>query len=509
MINYCNFKNREVQLLGENQRQEPMFHYVRIEDMIPENHLLRLVDKYIDFSFIREKVKHLYSHTGRPSIDPEVLLRMLIIGYLYGITSERRLCEEAKMHIGYRWFIGLSLEDKVPDHSTFSKNRHERFAEDNIFQEIFDEIIQQCISEGLLTGKHLTVDSTYIQANASFKSLEPIVVDMNSKEYIEKLKRDNPIEDKPWEPGEDYPHIGKKISNNTHRSKTDPDARLSRKSFRTPTDLYYSATYIADNKSRIVVGTNVGKPNTKTDCDNAIKEIRRIKWRHRIKPETLGADKGYAAGEFLNSLISENIQPHIPIMDYQKHNNKGIYPRDKFTYNKELDICFCPEGKEMKYWGIHKRSKQHVYRARIKDCKVCTKKQECTKDRSRSINYHIYAASINKAKQLNKTIEYRVSQRKRKQIEELFGEAKVFMGFRRAKFCRIKFVGEQVLMTATAQNIKRMVKLLSRRGPKNQAAAAIYSNIASLMGRFSNYIIWLFQSLEKYRWMPNCVPDKM
>jgi len=197
-------------LLGENRRSEAMFYYVRMEEMVPENHLLRLVDKHIDLNFIRDKVKHLYSHTGRPSIDPEVLLRMLLIGYLYGITSERRLCEELKMHIGYRWFVGLNLEDKVPDHSTFSKNRHERFTENNIFQKIFDEIVNQCIAKGILTGKHLTVDSTHIRANASFRSMEPIVVEMKAKEYIEKLENENPVEDKPWEPGEDYPHRGRK-----------------------------------------------------------------------------------------------------------------------------------------------------------------------------------------------------------------------------------------------------------------------------------------------------------
>ena len=109
---------KEEPLLGEKPRSEPMFYYIRMEDIVPENHLLRLINKYIDFSFIRDKVKCLYSHTGRPSIDPEVLLRMLLIGYLYGITSERRLCEEVQMHIGYRWFAGINLEDKVPDHST-------------------------------------------------------------------------------------------------------------------------------------------------------------------------------------------------------------------------------------------------------------------------------------------------------------------------------------------------------------------------------------------------------
>jgi len=472
MLDYCTSIFEEVQLLGEKQRSEPMFYYVRMEDMVPDDHLLRLVDQYIDFGFVKDKVRHLYSHTGRPSIDPEILLRMLLIGYLYGITSERRLCEEVKMHIGYRWFVGLSLEDKVPDHSTFSKNRHERFSENDVFQKIFDEIVQQCINKGLLAGKHLTVDSTYIRANASFKSLEPIVVDINPKEYIEKLERENPAEEKPWEPGDDYPHRGQKISNDTHRSKTDPDARLSRKSLRATTEIYHAATYVMDNKSRIIIGADAGKPDLRADSENAINQIRRIKWKHKIVPESLGADKGYATGEFINNLINENIRPHIPIFEYQRHNHKGIYTRELFTYDEANGIYLCPEGKEMRYWGIHKRSRQHVYRARTKDCRVCMKKHECTRDRARSVGFHIYEDSIKKAKELNKTKAYRISQRMRKRIEELFGEAKEFMGLRIAKFRGLRFVKEQVLMTATAQNIKRIVKLLTKKGPQREALAA-------------------------------------
>jgi transposase len=497
MLDYCNFRHKEGQLLGEKQRTEPMFYYVRIGNLVPENHLLRLIDRHIDFSFIRAKVKHLYSHTGRPSIDPEVLLRMLLIGYLYGITSERRLCEEVQMHIGYRWFVGLSLEDKVADHSTFSKNRHERFSEDDLFQKIFDEIVNQCISKGLLTGKHLTVDSTYIKANASFKSLEPIVVDMKPKEYIEKLKIENPVGDKPWEPGDDYPHRGQKISNDSHRSKTDPDARLARKSLRATTDLYYAGTYIMDNKSRIIVGTDIGKPDRKTDCEKALMQIRRIKWRHKMKPESLGADKGYSAGEFIDALITEKIQPHIPIMDYRSQNDKGIYPIEEFSFDKERNIFICPEGKELKYWGIHKHSKQHVYRARKKDCSICIKKTACTRDTARSLSYHIYEESIEKARQFNETWGYRISQRMRKKIEELFGEAKEFMGLRRAKFRRMKFLREQVLMTATAQNIKRMVKLLSRIGPKREAVAVQQPLGLSLMNVLLRLFGSLFQNMKR------------
>jgi transposase len=448
-----------------------MFYYVRMEELVPENHLLRLVDKHIDLSFIRSKVKHLYSHTGRPSIDPEVLLRMLLIGYLYGITSERRLCEEVKMHIGYRWFVGLSLEDKVPDHSTFSKNRHERFHESDLFQQIFDEIVQRCISRGFVTGNHLTVDSTYIKANASIKSMEPVVVDINSKEYIRKLEQENPIEDKPWEPGQDLPVKGEKLNNSTHRSTTDPDAKLARKSIQGATNLSHAATYMMDNRHRIIIGADAGSPDKKTDCDAAVRQLQRAKWHYRLKPKTLGADKGYAAGEFINTLLGEHIQPHIPIAEHLRHTAVGIYPRERFQYDEERDVFICPEEKELKYWGVHKHSRQHVYRARKKDCQICRKKSECTKDQARSVSYHIYEASISKAKALNKTHEYRISQRMRKQIEELFGEAKEFMGLRRARYRGLRFVREQVLMTATAQNIKRMVKLLSRGGPKVEAMA--------------------------------------
>jgi len=446
-----------------------MFYYVRMEELVPEDHFLRMVDRYIDFSFIKDKVKHLYSHTGRPSIDPEVLVRMLLIGYLYGITSERRLCEEVKMHIGYRWFVGLNLQDKVPDHSTFSKNRHKRFSESEIFQEIFDEIVRQCIEKGLVTGKHLTVDSTYIQANASFKSLEPIVVEMNPKEYIEKVEEENPVDEKPWEPEEDYPHKGKKVSNSTHRSKTDPDARISRKSFNATTGLYHSVTYIMDNKSRVIMGADVGKPDKKSDAEGAIRQLRRIKWRHRIKPKSLGADKGYASGEFIHRVLEEGIQPHIPVVRTERHNHQGIIPREAFRYDESKDVYICPEGKELRYWGFQKHSLQHVYRARVKECSNCKRKEQCTKDRARSVSFHIYRDSIEEARELNRTEEYKISQRMRKKIEELFGEAKEFMGLRRAKFRRHKFVKEQVLMTATAQNIKRLVKYLCKGRPKGEA----------------------------------------
>src|SRR5713101_1228203 len=137
-------------MMGHHSRSESLFYYFRLEDQVPENHLLRLIDKHISFEFVRQQLKASYSETGRPSIDPELLLRILLIGCLYGITSERKLVEELRMHLAWRWFTGLSLDQEIPHHSTFSKNRHGRFLESNLFQQLFDEIVDRCLEAGLV-----------------------------------------------------------------------------------------------------------------------------------------------------------------------------------------------------------------------------------------------------------------------------------------------------------------------------------------------------------------------
>ena len=139
-------------MMGQHNRSESLFYYFRIEDQVPENHLLRFIDRYVSFDFVREKLRASYRETGRPSIDPEVLLRILLLRYLYGISSERKLLEELRMHLAWRWFTGLGFEQKIPHHSTFSKNRHGRFQESNLFQELFERIVEQCKVSGNAGG---------------------------------------------------------------------------------------------------------------------------------------------------------------------------------------------------------------------------------------------------------------------------------------------------------------------------------------------------------------------
>jgi transposase len=314
MVICLSTKRWEVAVIGEKKKEEKLFYYLRAEDLIPEEHILRLIDHYVDFSFIRPKVEHLYSHTGRPSVDPDVMMRMLLVGYLFGITSERRLCDEVGMHLGYRWFVGLALDDKVPDHSTFSKNRHGRFKESGIYQEMFDEIVQQCIDKGLVSAKHLTVDSTLVKANASFKTMEPIVVSLKPGEYIGKLEKENSIveeqddNDEPWEPKGDYPQKGEQVSNKTHRSKVDPDSRIARKGNFSETFLGYGVSYLMDNKSRVIVGADHNLPNRNADAVAAIKLVSRLKWAYKLKPDTLGRVRA-TRSDRRNWLISQSEVP--------------------------------------------------------------------------------------------------------------------------------------------------------------------------------------------------------
>src|SRR6201998_3253850 len=189
-------------MMGHQSRAESLFYYFRLEDQVPENHLLRLIDRHVNFDFIRAKLKDSYSDTGRPSIDPELLLRMLLIGYLYGVTSERKLVEELRMHLAWRWFTGLGFDQEIPHHSTFSKNRHGRFQESRLFEHLFERIVTQCLEVGLVQGQHLSVDGSFIEANAAKESRIPrqqlgdaAQVHPTVRQYLQEVEQKNPVEE--------------------------------------------------------------------------------------------------------------------------------------------------------------------------------------------------------------------------------------------------------------------------------------------------------------------------
>ena len=200
-------------MMGQHDRSEALFYYFRLEDQVPENHLLRLIDKHISFEFVRRQLKDSYSAAGRPSIDPELLLRMLLIGYLYGITSERKLVEELRMHLAWRRFTGLGFDQEIPHHSTFSKNRHGRFQESKLFEQLFERIVRQCVEVGLVQGTHLSVDGSFIEANAAKESripreqlAEAAQVHHTVRQYLREVEEQNPVEEPVHDTGPGFDH---------------------------------------------------------------------------------------------------------------------------------------------------------------------------------------------------------------------------------------------------------------------------------------------------------------
>ena len=335
-------------MMGQQSRTESLFYYFRLEDQIPQDHLLRLIDRYMDFGLVRERLKNFYSSTGRPSIDPEVLLRLLLVGYLHGITSERRLIEEVRMHLAYRWFTRLGFEQEIPDHSTFSKNRHGRFRQSGVFREVFEEIVRRCLQAGLVEGRNLAVDGTLVQADASEQSrvpreqlVERAQVSRTVREYLTELERQNPVGDP-----EERPTAQEKVS------ITDPDAAWAVKGG--PATLAYYDNYLIDTHSRVILAVEATPARFRQETIAARRMLGRVE-KLGLHPDSVGADKAYGSGEFLSWLLARDIQPHIPVID-RRHQTRGRFTRDAFRYEPQENAYYCPEGKPLHYRGQRRSS---------------------------------------------------------------------------------------------------------------------------------------------------------
>lgn len=444
-------------MMGQQPRTESLFHYFRLEDQIPEGHLLRLIDRHVDLSFVRERVKSLYSSTGRPSVDPEVLLRLLLVGYLYGITSERRLLEEVRMHLAYRWFTRLDLDQEIPDHSTFSKNRHGRFRQSGVFRKVFEEIVQRCLEVGLVEGKNLAVDGTLVGADASRGSRIPreqlqaaSQISRTVEEYLSELEGENPVSDAELV------------------STTDPDAILATKGGGTAVMAYYD-NYLIDTTSRVILDVEATPALFHQETVAARRMVERVE-KLGVRAESVCADKAYGSGEFLNWLLQRGVQPHIPVID-RRHQTDGHFTRDQFRYEPAEDVYYCPQGKPLRYRGRQRANQAYAYCATEAQCQGCPQKKLCTPGPYRKLSVSWYEPARQAVRALAGTPAYERSRRARYKIEALFAELKQRMRLQRVRLRCLWNVGEQFLLAATAQNLKRLVRFLAQSPPTPQAQA--------------------------------------
>jgi transposase len=451
-------------MMGQHDRSEALFYYFRLEDQVPETHLLRLVEKHISFAFVRERLKQSYSETGRPSIDPELLLRILLIGYLYGITSERKLVEELRMHLAWRWFTGLGFDQEIPHHSTFSKNRHGRFQESKLFEELFEQIVRQCVEVGLVEGKHLSVDGSFVEANAAKESRVPreqlaeaAQVKRTVRQYLAELEEQNPLE----EPVHQQDQV----------STTDPDSTYATKGG-TPARLGYYDNYLVDNASCVIVGVQATAARMSQETVAAQDMLTRFaQWQER-EPESVAADTTYGNGEFLQWLADRSITPYMRTRDSIHRKRSPFFGPERFTYEPENNRYICPAGQPLNYGGWVHRNRAYNYIGTRKKCGPCSLRSQCTSAAFRGLIIHQNEPARQRARELANTPEFAKAQRQRKKVEALFAELKNQIGLRRLRLRRLRFVREQFFLAAVAQNIKRLVRFLSRPiTPTTEAAA--------------------------------------
>ena len=443
--------------MGRLEAQENLFYRFRIEDHVPQDHLLRRIDWLLDFDAIRADMADLYSHTGRPSVDPELMLRMLLIGYLYGIRSERRLVEEVHLNLAYRWFCKLGLEGRVPDRSTFSKNRHGRFADGDIMRRLFESVVEKCVGFGFVGGTDAAVDGSTIEADANRDRKDaPHEIERlwSRKEqvqrpvaaYLEKLAK-----------MDESAAPGPKKKPPKYISETDPEAAWSLKDG--PGRFSYETNYLIDTDHGIIVDVEATPARLSQEIIAAKAMPERSQQRHDFRPDRIAADGSYGTGPFLAWLLKREVTPHVPVLDRQ-HQTKGKYDLSHFQYDPDRDSYTCLEGHEMPLRRIKENDRIKSYFASKETCGACPIKNACTDAPFRTVTRHMDEGARQAVRDLRHTSAYDESRRRRKKVEMLFTHLKRHLGFKRLRLRGLSGANEEFLLAATAQNLKRMVKMV-------------------------------------------------
>jgi len=458
-------------MMGKKLDNQPQFIYVDLEELIPADHLLRAILRLIDFSFIYEKVQHLYSPVGRKSVDPVLLIKMLLLGYLYGIPSERKLEQEVKLNLAYRWFLGLELSDDVPDHSTLSQNRRRRFRDNNVFQEIFDEVVLVCVKGGLVTGEVLVTDSTHIKAYASNQKLEKVRVTKTPSNYLRELEQEadkieRELNDKRDSAGKKKRGSSKKQPSvepeekEIIRSTTDPECGMMNRP-RKPSGFHYLSHTTVDTNCGIITDIFV-TPGNVNDNDPFIERLALQKEKFGLNIQNVGADKGYDCSSIHHGLEQLGIIGHIAIIE---RDGESETKEPEFSYDEKADLFICPAGKPLTFSHIERNSTgskfRKIYGASTKDCKSCSFREVCVaKSKTRRLlKRPLHHAALERSRIRSNTNEYRVVQRLRRIWSEgTFGIMKQQHNLAKTYKRGIRNVLEQCLFSALAINIKRMVK---------------------------------------------------
>jgi transposase len=450
-------------MMGVQMAAARLFYDFCLDDHVPSEHMLRGIDRHLDLDDFRQSLKPFYSQMGRPSVDPELMIRMLIVGYCMGIRSERRLCDEVHLNLAYRWFCRLGLDGKVPDHSTFSKNRHGRFRESNMLRRLFESVVQRCITEGLVAADGFAVDASLIAADANkqrsvpSKDWKPEEIKENAvraaREYLATL------DDAAF--GAASPVTPKFIS------RSDPAAQWTG-AHKGHAFFAFAANYLIDTDHGVIVDVEATRAIRQAEVGAARTMLERTETRFGIKPAFLTADSAYGSADSLAWLVKEkDIAPHIPVFD-KSYRTDGTFSRADFAFDAERDRYTCPAGKELVQFrrayatprsGVTAEGTR-LYRASKLDCDVCELKARCCPNAvARKIPRDLHEDARDVARAHAATPEYVEACRRRKKVEMLFAHLKRILRLARLRLRGPNGAKDEFLLAATAQNLRRLAHL--------------------------------------------------
>jgi len=452
----------------QNNDQGPLFYECRLDEAVPDDHLVRKIDGVLDLSRVHAELAPHYPTLGRPSVDPVLMIRMLIIGYVFALRSERLLCRELHVNLAYRWFCKLGIEHKIPDHSVFSRARNERFRDSGIFRQVFERVVEACIAADLVGGEGFAVDASLIAADANKqrsipgsewqKTRNPETAGRAVKEYLASL--------------DDAAFGAASEVTPKFVSPSDPAAQWTG-AMRGPAFFAYADNYLIDVKFGVIMDVEASRAIRQAEVGAAKTMVERTEERFDIKPKWLAADTAYGSGPNLNWLVKDkDIAPYIPVIDKSKRED-GSLSREDFTFDKERNVYVCPQGKLLHTTGKINDGEMILYRASTYDCGPCPLKSKCCpKAPERRIPRSIYEEARDVARVLAKTEAFEQSRNDRKRIEMLFAHLKRILKLGRLRLRGPRGAQDEFTLAAIAQNLRRLAKLIVRPPPAAGACAA-------------------------------------
>ncbi len=485
-----------------DKKREQMMMF-SMDDMVPKDHMLRLIDKAINWNFIYDLVEDKYcADNGRPSMDPVMLIKIPFIQYLYGIKSMRQTIKEIEVNVAYRWFLGLDMLDPVPHFSTFGKNYTRRFKDTDLFEQIFARILEDCMKFHLVDTERIFIDSTHVKACANSKKMRKRVARQQALWYEEELQKEitkdreahgkKPLKDK--QPpasggsGQGGPTAEEEVSPSAGAQKcstTDPESGWFRKGEHKHVFAY--AVETACDRHGWILGYTVhpGNENDGRTFKALYEKIR------GFQPEMVVADAGYRTPAIARELIEDGIEPLFP---YKRPMTKqGFFPKYEYAYDEYYDCYICPEGRILKYRTTN-RDGYKEYKSCGEMCAGCPNLKKCTegKDHVKTVTRHVWEEYMEMAEEIRHTLgNKQIYEQRKETIERIFGTAKEHHGFRYTQYIGKARMEMKAGLTYACMNLKKLARMLAIKEKEHLSASLKKQNLS--------FWIKIGQRIEKWR----------